>query len=599
MSMTRSKTQVMLNFLPGQVFEHADGFIARTAWLRERLAEVNHDLLLENLADQLEHWRDGDTSRAPGYPDPVKHADKYVVLEPDGELYYDIWPLVLACMRPSCGRVVEFRGPEQWRRARQPGTCDRCGSRRAQLEFIMVHNCGRMAAIDLPSCERHQRDHIYLEDTGSFETSQWRCRAPGCNGRSIGGMRAHGCPCGEGGRFVSRTVRQNSRFLTQTFPFVTFEEGALARLRGAPSSDKVVIGSYLGLFDDYESALAEAGGKGRGNAETWAIMEQALRQAGQNEEQIAEARRDYLGEASAAFQELSELVSDDVVASVGVGQRARERTLIFAGTGRLRLWRLNELRDEALANGRQTAAERVSASIRRINEFGFSDCFVVENFPVALVSYGATRLSSNPKEVLLTRFPSVRRYGDTVPVYATTSRTEAIFFELDAMRVAKWLRDNDHPVETTETATRAKAVVLTAYHLDAGTRELIDTLQHTLAHALIRNLGELAGFSEGTMAEYLIPSLLTFGIYANVHQQFSLGALVSLLEHRLDAWLDATRQGAETCAWDPLCGDHEGACASCLHIAFGCSNRNEGLDRAVLFGSPAGHDPCIRTGFWT
>jgi hypothetical protein len=106
--------------------------------------------------------------------------------------------------------------------------------------------------------------------------------------------------------------------------------------------------------------------------------------------------------------------------------------------------------------------------------------------------------------------------------------------------------------------------------------------------------------------------MLTFGIYANVHQEFTLGALVSLMEHRLGAWLDATREGARTCAWDPLCGEHEGACASCLHLAFGCNisldpsgdgerpriPRNHLLDRGVLFGSPPAHLPVIHRGFW-
>ena len=28
----------------------------------------------------------------------------------------------------------------------------------------------------------------------------------------------------------------------------------------------------------------------------------------------------------------------------------------------------------------------------------------------------------------------------------------------------------------------------------------------------------------------------------------------------------------------------------CLHLSFGCAHYNEALDRAVLFGSPAGHE---------
>ena len=100
------------------------------------------------------------------------------------------------------------------------------------------------------------------------------------------------------------------------------------------------------------------------------------------------------------------------------------------------------------------------------------------------------------------------------------------------------------------------------------------------------------------MAEYLIPSLLTFGVYANVHQEFTLGALVSLMEHRLGEWLDATQEGAQRCPWDPVCEEHEGACASCLHLAFGCPDRNEGLDRATLFGAPVGHAMAVARGFW-
>ena len=116
---------------------------------------------------------------------------------------------------------------------------------------------------------------------------------------------------------------------------------------------------------------------------------------------------------------------------------------------------------------------------------------------------------------------------------------------------------------------------------------LVYKLQHTIAHALIRNLGERSGFSEETMAEYLIPELLTIGLYADTHQEFTLGALVSLVEHRLAEWLDATLDGADTCAWDPQCGQQDGACAACLHLAFGCATFNAELDRAVLFGSAA------------
>src|SRR2546421_11953766 len=98
---------------------------------------------------------------------------------------------------------------------------------------------------------------------------------------------------------------------------------------------------------------------------------------------------------------------------------------------------------------------------------------------------------------------------------------------------------------------------------DAGsaTHDMVHLLCHTLAHALVRNLGERAGFGEDTMAEYVIPEMLTVGLYAATHQEFTLGALVSLVEHNLASWLEAVRAGAETCTWDPVCRETDGACA--------------------------------------
>jgi hypothetical protein len=146
----------------------------------------------------------------------------------------------------------------------------------------------------------------------------------------------------------------------------------------------------------------------------------------------------------------------------------------------------------------------------------------------------------------------------------------------------------------------AKAAMLRIYYGDEEAKRLVFMLGHTISHALIKNLGERSGFSEESMAEYLIPEMLTFGLYADTHQEFTLGALVSMVEHQLGDWLEATREAAEQCAWDPQCGVEDGACMTCLHLAFGCGEFNERLDRAVLFGSPAGHEETleIAKGFW-
>lgn len=601
--MTRSKTQVIYNHLPGAVYTHPSGTIVKTVHLRERNSDVNPELLLENLADQLEGWKPGGKPRAAGFPDPRRHREKYALLEPDGEVYYDVWPLVLQCPKVSCGKVVEFKSSADWKAASNPQVCDKCGSRRSQMEYMMAHSCGKEAPIAVPPCDAHVMSHVYLEDTGSFETSVWRCRAGSCRGRVIGRMRYRACNCGEPGPFVSLTVRQTNRFLTQTFPFVSFDRGALAKLRDQAGSDKVVVGSYLGLLDDYERALDDVRKGGGGDPEMWKLFEDAMRKAGEPEEKIARERTQYMGLASEAFNQLSQLVPENVITGIGTGQKARERTLIYGGAGGLRIRRLQDFRVAAGHGGRQGSVDRLNAAETKLAHYGFSDAFVIENFPVALVAYGFTRLSSQPRDAILKPFPAAKRHSGKTPIYATNSKTEAIFFELDARRVIDWLAENGvmtRPklVAGVDDLVAAKAAILLAYHGDARVAHYLDVLQHTLAHALIRNLGERSGFGEGTMAEYLIPSLLTFGVYANVHQEFTLGALVSLMEHRLGEWLDATQAGAQRCPWDPVCEEHEGACGSCLHLAFGCPDRNYGLDRATLYGSPVGHELAVDKGFW-
>ena len=370
-----------------------------------------------------------------------------------------------------------------------------------------------------------------------------------------------------------------------------------------------MVGYWLGLFDDYEQALLDA--QHEPNAEAaakWPEMEKMMRgNPAFSEADIEQMRKRIVGETASALAEVTALVPESVCLDIGIEQRARERTLIWSGSGNLRTWRLEDFRKAAESTGRHGAATVLDDAERKVAEAGFSDLLVVENFPVALAAYGYTRLGRSPRTAQLRAFPPRRRgkSADKTPIYVVESKTEAVFFELDAVRVLDWLVRNElHvPVDLTAEPERAlleaKAAVLTSVMTNGVVRYHVSLLQHTLAHALIRNLGERSGFAENTMSEYLIPELLTFGLYADTHQEFTLGALVSLAEHRLAEWLDAARDGAQHCDWDPQCGRAEGACMGCLHLSFGCEHYNEELDRAVLFGSPHGHALQVRHGFWS
>ncbi len=614
-TMTRSRMQVMRSLLPGQILQHENDTVVRVIAVETERPSADPDILFATLTAELDRWRNyrdaaGNLhNRATGFPDPAQFRDGYVLLTPTDDVIYRPWPLTLRCTNPVCEKAIRFADDEAWATANDPALCDLCGSAREQFPYLMVHTCGDVRDIWMPECAKHGRQHIYLKDRRSFETSSWHCRAPGCNGRRLEGMRTPGCSCGEGGLFVGRTIRQENRFLTHGFPFVNFERSSRLRLEQTPGSHTVVIGYYLGLIDNYEQALHDAGNEVDPVlvAKAEELLE-AMRASGSaTEEQLAQLRDRMLPKTSQALATTQRIVPADIRNHVGSDQRARERTLIFAGAGGLRTWTLDSFEAAAVGSGRESAGEVLHDARVRLREMGFSDLLVVENFPVALVSYGFTRLSRSPADVLLRPFPS-RTSGkakDNVPIYVAESTTEAAFFELDAARVLGWLDANGiYPAPLLPSddgaPTAAKAAVLVACEQEPAVAHHVYLLQHTIAHALVRNLGERSGFAENTMAEYLMPvGMLTFGLFADTHQDFTLGALVSLVEHRLVEWLDATWDGVRSCDWDPHCARAEGACMACLHLAFGCNQFNADLDRAVLIGSPADHTPVIATGYWS
>ena len=135
-TMTRSKSQVIRGFLPGQTFQHANDTIVRVSSLYAGPADVNTELLVEMLDERLAHWqRPGDgggppVNRAPGYLKPVSnHADQYAFLEPEGEVFYYTWPLTLRCTNRACQKAAVFERLEDWTAYKgNPARCDKCGS---------------------------------------------------------------------------------------------------------------------------------------------------------------------------------------------------------------------------------------------------------------------------------------------------------------------------------------------------------------------------------------------------------------------------------------------------------------------------------------
>lgn len=95
-----------------------------------------------------------------------------------------------------------------------------------------------------------------------------------------------------------------------------------------------------------------------------------------------------------------------------------------------------------------------------------------------------------------------------------------------------------------------------------------------------------AGIERNALSELLVPSHLSFFVYAASKGDFVLGGLQAVFESDLDTFLKALVDDEHRCALDPGCERGGGACSACLHIGEpSCRWFNTRLSRLALFGS--------------
>src|SRR5919106_1800716 len=118
MQMTRSKSQVLYQYLPGQIFLHEGGFIGKVFDVRTRRSNAPERLVLERLAEQLERW-----DKRPGFPDPRRARDRYEIAEPVDEVVVDLWPLTFECSRANCRKIKVWNRLDEFLADQQPERC--------------------------------------------------------------------------------------------------------------------------------------------------------------------------------------------------------------------------------------------------------------------------------------------------------------------------------------------------------------------------------------------------------------------------------------------------------------------------------------------
>jgi hypothetical protein len=223
---------------------------------------------------------------------------------------------------------------------------------------------------------------------------------------------------------------------------------------------------------------------------------------------------------------------------------------------------------------------------------GIRDMRIINDFPLALCAVGYTRTSRDPSRTVLTPFP-VDENGK-IPIFAISSETEALWFQLDPLRVVKWLLANGFATGNRPLSSQQASAWL--YANLPGLQEApyessysqpgavaVRTLLHTLSHVFLRRV-EWSGFAPSSVGEYLIPASLSFILYANRYAETKIGGLTTLFEQRLHTWLWDALQAGRECIYDPICADDGGSCAGCTHREHNCVLFNRELSRSTVYG---------------
>ncbi len=605
-TISRGKQQVLINYLPGRVFDFAGGTVAMATRVRGTpRPDLNAQHLLRAIGDVVRAWPEDQRTV---FRDPERSADRFVFLEPRG-VDAQMYPLVFWCQNRSCGQVVS-------RNSDVPASnlCSRCRTGRlSQIRWVKVHRCGSLEPLTPPICERcPQRRPMALDER--LEDFRWVCRT--CSERRsvfAGNCRACSWQGPDPGMRMARIMvhRSGPTFFAHQAVMLNLPGRELDGLFASDRWQAAPAARFLDLPEARGRRLADFGASA-GGASTSAggISEPErakLRERGLTTEMIAEFERMQAilnADRNVAAQAASPAgLADAIVAATGVEWSVWEH----AGQEMLEsVMPLDAPQVTPVVASAANADER-SAALARM---GIESATLVSEFPITTAVFGFSRIDYRPNTCWVNAFRADAEHGGRFPVFVNTTAADAILIRLSAATVIEWIRANGLTIAlpaaaTPEIAARAALVRLfdglqlrETLSATDGAARLAFGLLHTLSHVLLRQASLLCGLEATSLSEYLLPRAMTLAIYCPHHAGATIGAVSALFEQSLGDWL-ARCSSARRCVYDPVCAEAGGACHACSHASeTSCRFFNVNLGRQFLFG---GADPQlgrIRVGFF-
>jgi hypothetical protein len=594
----RGQTQILYRYLPGAIFEHDRYGLCRVdRVVVDRPNRINELALFEALSEALQAWHRAGIP--PEFPDPRDENKRrqYRIGRP-GEVLFSPFPLTFQCQ--ECGHVFRPHRTDPF-----DGRCPRksCRGRLVQLRYVEAHNCGRLEEIHLPDrgCPQHGRSYLRFFDPGRVQLARWVC---GVCEREIQKPRMTPCECSYTERIRrSGSDRQRYERFLRMYPvtepglyiphvtaFVNFDQSEEQRFSTDPDSHALLLARCWGVLAGPVPRVLKERGRGvlenpNIKAAIEALREHDPRKAEELERKIASPP------GQEAVLRVRDLVPRDLLS--GVPPRRLVEHVLLMDSDRHRL---------SLASS--------SGKVRReeLERLGFWEVVHVDDFPVAMLAFGYSRIFRDPRRAVLNPFPPDEE--GRFPLLVLPTETEGLWFHLDPRRVLGWLIQNhmasgSMPESQEEAWARLyREVLAEGFRVDrdlSWAAQGILYLLHSISHVLLQRI-EWSGFSPQSLGEYFIPETLSFILFVNRFDGSRIGGLATLFELRLAEWLQDSVQGGRCCIYDPICAESGASCAGCLHREHNCPYFNRYLSRSVLYGGPVEWEGLgsgeIRCGYW-
>ncbi len=548
-------------------------------------SEVDKNLLYKKVRWFVSKWKDESDGRIKGFELDSMQPETLVAIHPEGQVIWDFIPqMLLECTNPKCKIIVNISDTQF------SGKCPRCQNSLKQFKYVWFHNCGILRPF-LPilqvSCPVHGRKFLYLNDTGRFRSSTWRCRE--CNyERALGKL-----PCTDE---VCRRKKGDSPYLrgsvwndpwvyfTQVVTFINLKDSQLRPVIESEHKEELLLSSYTGTLKAgsnilINKAINEDGG--HNCIKCGAPLKKTDKFCSECGDPQPTPTQSPSSKSQKLIPEIL-LTEDSELASFAI-LRDLQRTV--------------SLRDEKNTVEVSQDIEKANSlklSLESFNNIGVYDVFMINDFPLTYAAIGYSRFQSKPP-TWLRAFQPVSANETKIPIYTNCITTEAWMVQLSAKYMLSWLDKNTllnglaskpKVEQMNEVDSKIWLLKLLADQSEDTTiqtvQNIIKELIHSLSHVYLQTLAVESGLDIASFGELLLPNVLTFILYAG---ESDIGGLSATFSQGLNQVIDLVNEQFRSCKFDPSCSeDDDGACVGCLHLPRGCVEFNEKLSRAYVFG---------------